>query len=307
MADSAPDLGTLSTARSEALAQGHVKLFGLPVADDVPVRRHDTGADNVVSTAADLARLAVAVGLDGSGPRLLGPDSLARMRTPPDVDGDVYGMGWQLSAHRGRPVGGHDGDGTTFSSQVAVLPGQDRGYVLLMNSGHLLDTMIAGPQLREGMLELLTGHPAPRQGPAMRIVGLALLGLLVLSAATGTWALLALRHWRARVRRLSTGRTLRAIAPHVVVPLVMLFLFYELVPTLVGGQASNLSEVGRYRLPDVALLLVVSVVPDLVQAAYMTAVTVQVRRRDRVRLAALSRMATIPGQRRRRLPVAWRG
>ncbi|MGZ8723827.1 MAG: serine hydrolase domain-containing protein [Aeromicrobium sp.] len=108
-------LGPLSMTRSTAdwdavvgeVAQGHIKQFGFAIPQDPPYRPARTGADNVISTAADLASFLVAVGLpDGSGASLLEEGSFETMHAQPDVDEPGYAMGWELSEYRGEPVGG---------------------------------------------------------------------------------------------------------------------------------------------------------------------------------------------------------
>ena len=84
------------------LSHGHVTLFGVPVQADAPVRRHRDGADNLIATAPELARFAIAVGLPTHrGPALLSAAGLKAMATPPRIEGVTYGLGWEVDEHRG--------------------------------------------------------------------------------------------------------------------------------------------------------------------------------------------------------------
>lgn len=111
----------------------------------------------------------------------------------------------------------------------------------------------------------------------MRTLGLAILAVFL--TAFTIRSLLRLRGWRHRARQLPTAAIARAIAPHVAVPAVLLWFIYNHLGTLVfgGPLVWNWRSVGAYYLPDIALLLL-AVVPDLLQAVYITG-TVAIDRR----------------------------
>ncbi|MGZ5406316.1 MAG: serine hydrolase domain-containing protein [Aeromicrobium sp.] len=267
-------LGPLSMTRSTAdwdavvgeVAQGHIKQFGFAIPQDPPYRPARTGADNVISTAADLASFLVAVGLpDGSGASLLEEGSFETMHAQPDVDEPGYAMGWELSEYRGEPVGGHSGNDPTYSSQMAGLTEQGGGYVVLMNQDHLIQS------------NLLTGREARSGWLGMRFYGAVLLLVFALWLFFTIRSVFRLRGWRERSRRRSAGSLAWDIGSHFLMAALLVLLMYQLVPALIG-RGFNLTDVGRYYfLPDLTLLVFGSVVADLAQGSYRL-VTVLVTR-----------------------------
>jgi CubicO group peptidase (beta-lactamase class C family) len=264
----------------DTTAQGHLKLFGYPVAVDPPYDLWRQGADGVISTVPDLARLAIALSGDGTveGARLLSPDSVAQMWTPHGVDGAPYGLGWEPGEHRGEKAGGHGGADPAFSAELAVLPDRGRGYVLLINSDHLFDLMVARPQIQVGMLDLLQDRPPTDGGLTMKTIGAATLLLTLLITVMAIRSAYKLRGWADRARTMSKAELLRSIAPKFVVPALVWLAIYQLSPLLMDGRAFNVRYVGAYFLPDLVILLVVATLPDVILGVYMLATALRARR-----------------------------
>lgn len=259
---------------TETMAQGHTKLFGFAVPVDSPFKRSGVGYGYVVSTASDLARFAVGVGLpDVDAAHPLSTATLTEMHQPSGVPDSSYGLGWDSA------TGGHDGLLPSYMGQMSVQPDRQSGYVLLMNEGHLIDVMIAFPQLREGMLALLQGRSAQSSGVGVQLVGIVLLVVLLISVYFAVRSALRLRGWPERSRAMTTGQIVRAVAPHVLVPVAVLLLLYYGSPMLMGGRAFNVRDIGIYYMPDVLILLALAVVPDLLQAAWMVVTAALARRK----------------------------
>lgn len=260
-------------------ARGHSKLFGFPVAREVPAYRYLLGAGHLTSTAPDLARLAIA--LDNGGTygdvRILSPASVELMRTPPPLDRTAYGMGWELGEHRGAPIGGHNGADPAFMGQLWVLTDHGRGYTLLMNQQHLIDTMVVFPQLTDGILALLEGQPAPTGGPSITVIGAILLVVFLMAIALAVRSVVRLRGWARRSRTMTRGQLVRTIAPHFALPALVIAALYVLTPIFLQ-ERFTVTWAGRYYLPDILLLLIVATVPDLLQGLYMLTTTLRRRR-----------------------------
>lgn len=266
------------TERDEAttagLAQGHSKLFGFPVARDLPHSQYALGYGHLISTARDLSRFALAMAHDGThdGATILTPASVELMRTvPTDVPETTYGLGWSSWERDGIPVEGHAGGEETFMSSLVLLPELDRGFLWLMNQEHLLDPVRS--QLDEGLTELLLGREPVTGGMSMRWLGLGMLAVVLIALAFSARSFLKLRSWREESRRLTASAVVRRVAPHLVVPALVVWIAYHYLGPLVLGQpvSWNFRYVGSYFLPEVALLLILAIVPDLSQALYMTA------------------------------------
>lgn len=270
--------GNHRDAAVTGMSEGHNKLFGFAVPRDAPPYRYMFGAGDLVSTAPDLARFAVALGNQGAfgDTRILSPGSVELMRTVPATDGSAYGMGWVVAEHRGEPVGFHDGADTTSMSQLVVLPDRDRGYALVMNQNHLIDGIVVLPQLQAGMLDLLTGRPASAGGMSVRLIGAVVLAIFVVVTAFAVRSALGLRGWGQRVGALTIRQLGRVIAPRVIMPIVTIVAVYQLGPLLLG-RTFNVAWVGRWYAPDLLLLLAVATIPDLLQGLYMLATAVAQR------------------------------
>ncbi|SFN62559.1 serine hydrolase domain-containing protein [Mycetocola miduiensis] len=278
------------------LAQGYVKLFGFAISQNAPVRHYRDGADNLVSTAADMARFAIAVGLPSDdSTNLLSADSSDAMNNP--TGGLGYSLGWEVTEVNGERVGGHDGLDPTYSGQMAVLPENQRGYVLLINQGHLLEHSLINPQLRSGMIHLLAGRDVEAEGVSARMLGWALLAVFAVIAFFSVRSLVKLRSWPRRRIGMSSKRQAWEIVSHFFTAALLIGVMYIVIPTLLG-RAYNLREVGLYHLPDITLMVAVSVVADIVSGSMMLVLNLAGRRTARPRLpseAEASKLVTTGG------------
>jgi CubicO group peptidase (beta-lactamase class C family) len=137
------------------------ELERLPLADVDVVG----AAVNVNSTATDMARWVRATLTDGTldGKNILPADALHQthepqmaydLRTPDDdVYTDTYGMGWVIGTYRGYRFLTHSGSIDGFTSEMAALPAEGVGVVVLTN---LDDTEIAH-LITNTVLDRLTG------------------------------------------------------------------------------------------------------------------------------------------------------
>jgi CubicO group peptidase (beta-lactamase class C family) len=259
------------------LAQGHISLFGFAIPQTPPYRPAATGADNVISTATDLASFLIAVGVpDTRDVPLLKEGTFETMHARPEVEGPGYAMGWELSEFRGEPVGGHGGNGAAFSGSMAILTDQGSGYVLLLNEDHLIQSMLERPQFHEGILNLLTGKEAHSDWLGMRFFGGLLLLAFALWLGLTIRSFVRLRGWREQSRNRSVRSLVWNIGSHFLIAAFLILLMYQLVPALIG-RSFNLAEIGRYFLPDITLLVFGAVVADLAKGSFKL-VTVLVSR-----------------------------
>ncbi len=273
MAGSSADPG----APPEGMADGYITMFGMPIQQDAPVRRHRDGADNIVSTAADLAQFGIAVDADDSP--VLSDSSRQAMADPIGGQDVGYGLGWEVWESGGVRMVGHAGLDPTFTGELAMLPDQDAGLVVLTNHGHLGERLLATPQIREGLVAALTGQqPEARGLPWRGVAAVLFLGFLAVVFST-VRGLVRLRGWPERSRHLSRGRQAWEIGSHVLTAAVVVLLMYWVIPKLIG-RSFNLVEVGRYHLPDLTLLVVASVLGDVLVGLLMLVLLLAPRHRD---------------------------
>ena len=266
-------------ALEAGLAQGHSKLFGFPVARRPIFRAHLLGAGYIVSTARDLSRFLIAIDNGGvsGGARILSPDSVALMALPPaQVPGSTYGMGWSAGSHRGEPIGGHGGSDEVYSCQTALLTEKHRGYALLMNEQHLIDGMVASSQLQIGLRDLLIGRQPDEGGISMKLVGIVILAVFLIVLVSTVRSFARMRGWSREARSLTARQIAWRIAPHLLVPALTLIVLYRFLGSVIlrEPRAWNFRVVGAYFMPDIALLLLLAIVPDLAQGIYMIAAVI---------------------------------
>ncbi len=220
------------TTRSEAarngLALGHRYWFAYPVAaPDLPLPRGSLPAGYLISSTEDMAHYLIAQLNEGryGGIQVLSTAGIAEMHHPGvkftmmGASGQ-YGMGWFIDERDQVRIVWHSGVVPDFFAYMAIVPGQNRGLVLLMNADHFLMSNFAPVEVGMGAATLLAGaRPDPiRWGiiipwvlrgqlllPAMQILGVA---------AT----LLRLRRWRRHPNSRPSRRRMWVL--HILLPMI---------------------------------------------------------------------------------------
>jgi hypothetical protein len=186
---------------AERLAQGHLLAFGVPIAS---AEEHGIlgGSGGVISTAADLANYLIMQVNDGrfQGVQLLTPASLRLLHTPPpNLDSD-YAMGWVATTENGRRVLEHNGILSTFYAEAVHVPDTGHGLVLLYNVHSLAQDVLGFPQLKKGLLALLSRRQPPTGTLSVGTLGLIFAAITLVSVALEIRWLLRLPHWRQQAR-----------------------------------------------------------------------------------------------------------
>lgn len=280
-----------SEAEAAGMAQGYSKLFGYPVARKHPFRQYMLGAGYLISTARDLSHFLIAMSNGGvyEGERILSPASIAFMKSPiVEQEGAQTAIAWGFKQYHGESWEASAGADETFMSQMLITSDQSRGYISLMNQQHILDPTYG--EFPEGLTALLLGRQPAEGGISMRMLGLVFLAIFIFAVTVTIRSFFGLRGWIRRSQTMSTSAILRVIAPHFLIPAVLLAGLYRFLgPALFGtAWAFNARYVGLYMLPDIALLMFVAIVPDLIQGLYMSILVVVDRvgqRRNRFNLA----------------------
>ncbi len=117
-------------------------------------------AGAINSSARDMAKWITLQLSDGvyDGKRLISAESMHEMHSPqmvirgnegmreeffPDEKLLSYGMGWFIEDYRGHELILHPGDIDGFSTMVALIPGEDTGFVVLVNLGNMYRQVLA--------------------------------------------------------------------------------------------------------------------------------------------------------------------
>lgn len=198
--------------RASRLAQGHIVVFGIPVAaTELPY--YFGGSGGVISTAEDLAHYLIMQNNGGrfQGTRLLSPEGVALMHTPPPNVASSYAMGWSATTEDGARVLEHNGILSAFSAEAALLPDSGYGLVLLTNAHALAADAVALPQLKRGLLALLMGRQPLDAGWSVGRLGLIGGGITLLGVALALRSLLGLPRWRRKAATTPLWRLLPGI------------------------------------------------------------------------------------------------
>ncbi len=191
--------------RANHLAQGHIVVYGAPLA--VPeLSGFLGGSGGVVSTAADMAHYLIAQSNGGryAGRSLLSAQAIALMQTPPMGIASSYGMGWVASELHGTRAIEHSGILSTFYAEAVLLPESGYGFVVLYNEYALASSVLAFPVLKNGIVALLTGQVPTSGGLSVPMLGLILAAFSALGIGLAISSLL--RPLRCTTRAINAPR-----------------------------------------------------------------------------------------------------
>jgi hypothetical protein len=259
-------LGMTNTAADPAdthnLAQGHSRFFGFPLPQS---QRYIPGAlpsGYLISSAEDMAGYLIAQlnNRRSDGERLLDPQSLAVMRTPPVEIGSDYGMGWMVVENGNTLV--HGGALDHFQSFVAIGLRENIGFVTLYNQNSMENMLFENNTIRDGLLALLAGE-TPQQ-TSYGWIGWLLLTLAAIDLGNHLRLFRMLPRW---VRKTSLQNRLWLwikVTVGILIPLAVIFGLPRLIHALEGG-APNWSE-PFHLMPDLTAWLLLGMSLNLIRS-----------------------------------------
>ena len=198
---------TRTEAQQNGLALGHRYWFAYPVAaPDLPLPRGSLPAGYLLSSTEDMSHYLIAQLNDGryGGVQILSPAGIAEMHRPAveftmmGISLGQYGMGWFINDRDQVRIVSHSGVVPDFFAYMAIVPGQKKGLVLLLNADHFLMSNFALEEVGMGAATLLAGARPDRVRWGI-VIPWVLRGLLLIPALQilGVAAtLLRLRSWR---------------------------------------------------------------------------------------------------------------
>ena len=253
---------TADPGSTQAIAQGYSRLFGFNFPMAQPTPEYGTGAANMVSTAEDLAKFAIA--MNNQAEVLVSPMMGDEIFTP-ELGG--YGFGWWI-VDDGEKVF-HGGADETFRTDVNLYPKEGLAFVLLVNQGHQFDHFVSAVQLRESVEAFVLGRALIPVGEGWSVrwlgwgVGIITLGLGIMH----TRNFIQLKGWTERALSLTKKKRVTDIGLSFLIPTVILVIVISQVRAFYGDRF-NLwpTLVGMPRIiPDVFILMLVAAIPDYVQ------------------------------------------
>jgi CubicO group peptidase (beta-lactamase class C family) len=208
--------------RGDRLAAGHLMAFAIPFAAQ-ELSGYLGGNAGVISTAEDMAKYLILQSNEGKleNTQLLTPDSMALMHKPPSQLKSSYAMGWFVTTENGRQILQHNGILSVFYTDVAVLPNEKYSIALLYNISALPLIAFALPQIKTGLIQLLTDGTLPPEGFNINPWGISLTMLTAIGVALAIRSLLYLPQWKRKIHATPKWQMVLGIAwmffPFVVV------------------------------------------------------------------------------------------
>lgn len=208
--------------KADHLAAGHLLMFGMAIPFSEG-NGYVGGSGGVITTAEDLAPFLIAQINGGSyhGQRLVQPESIRQMQTPPEGIQTNYAMGWTASTANGRRIIEHAGVFSIYSADVVLVPQEGIGVALLYNVSSLPTNAFGQPQIRDGLIALLSGE-APKTGwMTVRLWSIITALLTLVGGVLAVRSLLRLPEWRQKARTSPVWKLLPGIL-WTFVPMLML-------------------------------------------------------------------------------------
>jgi CubicO group peptidase (beta-lactamase class C family) len=216
-----------AVAQQNGLAMGHRHWFSLPLpTPDLPIPLGSLPSGQLISCTEDMAHYLIAH-LNGGqygDIQILSSSSIDELHRGVkelklgDLAGGLYGMGWFDADLGQEKTYSHGGNVPDFSAFMALVPGQKRAMVLLLNADPYGLPMIT-EEIGMGVTALLAGQqPAPIKLDFIQWI-MRLLPLIPLLQIVGVFATMRLLHrWRQDpALRPSSGRIWRE---HILLPLI---------------------------------------------------------------------------------------
>ncbi len=199
------------------LAQGNLTFFGFPISYPETInQKYLVGCCGVITTIEDMGHYLIAQLNDGQydGTRLVSPESIRLMHTPrsdvKDFMGSLYGMGWMVEEENGIKQLQDPGTWATYTSEMTLLPEQGYGIAIFYNQGCWAPAITGFPTILGGTISLLTGGE-PEGGISLRVYGLILACLALLTIGLEIFALARLPRWAERANNMPAWRKILAV------------------------------------------------------------------------------------------------
>ena len=242
------------------LAQGYGCVLGWPVPREEQFNRAHLPSGYLISTAEDLTNYLIAQLNDGryGAAQVLSAEGMAAMHTSGIPEGGYpsssalqggYAMGWFVDELAGVPAILHGGDLSNFHADLALLPEQNLGIVLLTNENGLIPTLGVYPRLLRGIASIILGRAAVA-GPGLVALGWILAVAIAVNIIGTLRRILGVHRWVNDAVERGTVRIVLGTGGPLLLSLLVLALprfvavatgrvpgwglLFELAPDLIG-------------------------------------------------------------------------
>ena len=262
-------------AKRSGMALGHRYWFATPFAEpNLPIPRGSLAAGELICSSEDIARYLITHLNEGryDNTQILssaGMDELHRPAVEAKAIGisfGHYGMGWIIEETGQTRIVWHSGTCPDFFAYMAILPGQKKGVVLLVNANHLMMDKMTFTEVGAGVARLLAGEePVPNRFGTVpwALRGLPLIPILQIVGVAATLRRLFRWHQDPNSHPLD-GRKwgryiLLPLIPDLLVSLPLLGMLWTgtLDVPLLGMFGRGTLKVMLLFMPDVSWILLV--------------------------------------------------
>jgi CubicO group peptidase (beta-lactamase class C family) len=275
-----------AAARQDNLAVGHRYWFGFPFAvPDLPMPAGSLPSGQLIASAEDMGHYLIAHLNEGryGDAQILSGAGIDELHRPAveagamGIDMGDYGMGWFVEEYDGTTIVTHPGTLPDFFAYMALLPDQDKGFVLLINANHtMIDKMVFMEVGIDAARRLAGETPAPLKLGAIPWTLRGLLLIPILQIAGAGLTLRQVRRWRQEPDRRPTGA--RKWALNIALPLIPnLGLVGVFLSLLFSGMLKFL----RLFTPDIVWVGLISGGFALVWGSLRTGLVIRALRRSR--------------------------
>ncbi len=249
---------TADPAQITNLAQGNGQAFGLPLPRTQEFRPGALPSGYLISSAEDLSHYLIAMLHETryAEQTLVQPATLEQMFTPPSGIDSQYGMGWLIVEEEGEKIVLHGGAVENYTSQFFMLPDRQIGFAVLINQNGLYQMETGHTAIQNGLLNLLTGSPAPA-GPNLSWVLGILIAVVLLDLANHLRLFWQLPDWhRKTARQTPTWKWIKTVGS-LIIPAALLIGLPMLLGLAMGDSGGDWNDVYGIA-PDLAVWLIVT-------------------------------------------------
>jgi CubicO group peptidase (beta-lactamase class C family) len=198
--------------KANPLAKGHLIAFGVPFSYP-EAHGYLGGSGGVITTAEDMANYLI---LQNNAGRYLEKQvvtahSMSLLHTPPKQINSAYTMGWMENTVGGRRVLEHTGIISTYSADAVLIPEDEIGIAIFYNVSSLATNIFGSPQIRNGLISLLTGKQPEPGWMSVRLWGWMTALLTLVGGFLAIRSLLLLPRWLQRSEMMSLWQLLPGI------------------------------------------------------------------------------------------------
>lgn len=242
----------------ESMAVGHTPWFGAKRAlEEKSSSRGMAPAGEVIASAEDLAVYLQAM-MNGADD-VLSAEGKAEMMRPASESSPFYGFGWFLDSAQGTVW--HSGSTPGFESLATMIPGENKGVVVLVNGGSGVG-FGETEQLRNGITAIALGldyeGEGSRWGQKALFIGLVLLPVAYLLSMAWAW------RQRAGLRAKTGAFGLFSLWFPLLTTIIAAWVVLSLVPSLMGAP---LSTIAIFQ-PDLGVLLMATAVTGVAWSSF---------------------------------------